>query len=229
MEEAESRVHYSIKENTPVNEVQTAGSLSEEIEIVIHRSRFIGSARRVMSKEEASLFLKNRINRHPQADHHVWAYRIDPQSGLEHYSDAGEPGGTAGAPVFGVLVRQKLENAMVVVTRYFGGTKLGISGLIEAYRSCTEETLLFFGITLYRPYRKYALDIDYRGWSSLRYFLTSTGIDDKKITLKYGEKISVSFFSLTDNDEKLKRELERFRVLKMIEGYDEGKPEFLAD
>lgn len=71
----------------------------------------------------------------PQARHHCWAYRLNPEDLVERYNDDGEPSNTAGAPIFRALLQADLVNVGCVVVRYFGGTKLGVSGLIEAYHA----------------------------------------------------------------------------------------------
>lgn len=77
----------------------------------------------------------------PKANHHCWAYRIDPDNLLERSSDDGEPSNTAGAPILRALVSADLYNVAVVVVRYFGGTKLGVSGLISAYGDATRAVI----------------------------------------------------------------------------------------
>src|SRR5690606_8036384 len=102
-------------------------------EIVIKRSRFMGWGSPVET-EEAALELLDRIrSEHPQATHHCYAYRVGLGTETIRFSDDGEPGGTAGRPILEVLQREDLRNALIVVTRYFGGTLLGAAGLVRAY------------------------------------------------------------------------------------------------
>ena len=94
----------------------------------IKKSRFIANATPVQTTEEAFHFLKSV--QELQASHNCWAYRI----GLQYrFSDDGEPGGTAGKPILNAIERKDFDQVMIVVTRYFGGTKLGAGGLIRAY------------------------------------------------------------------------------------------------
>lgn len=111
-----------------------APSKEIDVELTIKRSRFIGSVRCTLNAEEAQEQLKAITEKYPKATHYCWAYRLGAGSSLlEHCSDAGEPAGTAGRPILGSLKRAGLENTLLVVTRYFGGVKLGVRGLIDAY------------------------------------------------------------------------------------------------
>ena len=111
-----------------------AGPCRHEQEV--KRSRFIARAAPVASPEEALAFLGQV--REPQATHNCWAYKL----GAEYrFSDDGEPGGTAGRPILGAIERVELENVMVVVTRYFGGIKLGAGGLARAYGGVASSCL----------------------------------------------------------------------------------------
>ncbi|MBN2355652.1 YigZ family protein [candidate division KSB1 bacterium] len=105
-------------------------------------SRFIGHAAPIPSREEAEMEIERIQKKYHNATHHCFAYRIG--SGAEEYfrySDAGEPSGTAGKPIYHAILGRNLTNLVVVVTRYFGGIKLGTGGLARAY-SETVVTLL---------------------------------------------------------------------------------------
>jgi uncharacterized YigZ family protein len=96
-------------------------------------SKFEGYLHPVSSKQEFESVLEQVRRDHPSASHHCYAYRIDPSDLLEFDQDDGEPGGTAGKPILNRLRSAELVNCSGLVVRYFGGTKLGTSGLIEAY------------------------------------------------------------------------------------------------
>ncbi|MGE5598867.1 MAG: IMPACT family protein, partial [Bacteroidota bacterium] len=102
---------------------------------VVRHSVFIARVREVADEAAVRRFLAEVKAAEPAADHHCYAYRLGDQGQFAHSSDGGEPAGTAGRPILGALVAAGVTNAMVVVTRYFGGRKLGIPGLAEAYRS----------------------------------------------------------------------------------------------
>ncbi len=111
-------------------------------EITVANSRFITSIARVESVEEAKGFLSAVRAEMPDASHHVYAYRIGyGNSVIEGMSDDGEPSGTAGPPALAVLRGTSIGDIIVVVTRYFGGTKLGTGGLVRAYSEATRVGL----------------------------------------------------------------------------------------
>lgn len=102
-------------------------------EIIINKSRFIGYAKPVSSEDEAIDFIQEIKSKHKDATHNVYAYVIGENNNIQRYSDDGEPSGTAGVPVLEVIKKEDLRNVAVVVTRYFGGIKLGAGGLVRAY------------------------------------------------------------------------------------------------
>ncbi len=111
-------------------------------EIIVVNSRFIGSIAPVFSVEEARQFIAKVRAEHPAASHHVPAFIIGHGSSIiEHSSDDGEPAGTAGRPALAVLKGSGLGDVVVVVTRYFGGTKLGTGGLVRAYTEAVKAVL----------------------------------------------------------------------------------------
>ena len=102
-------------------------------EIVINKSRFIGYAMPINTEEEALDFIEEIKSKHRDATHNVYAYVVGPNSNVQRFNDDGEPSGTAGIPALEVIKKEDLRNVVVVVTRYFGGIKLGGGGLIRAY------------------------------------------------------------------------------------------------
>ena len=105
------------------------GTVQEEIK----KSKFICHVKRVSSEEEARDFINAIKKEHYKATHNCSAFIIGEQSDIKRTSDDGEPSGTAGVPMLGVLENHRITNSCVVVTRYFGGIKLGAGGLIRAY------------------------------------------------------------------------------------------------
>jgi uncharacterized YigZ family protein len=111
------------------------------LETKVQGSRFIGIALPVRTKDEAAAALKTIKNKYFDATHHCYAYRLGPGGEQFRSSDDREPGGTAGRPILAALERKGMSDAMVVVVRYFGGTKLGIPGLGRAYGQAADAAL----------------------------------------------------------------------------------------
>jgi uncharacterized YigZ family protein len=110
-------------------------------EVKIKRSLFIGRLFPCGSVEETRTFLTRTETEHKNATHHCWAYLLGSRGEAEYSSDGGEPAGTAGKPILSAVKRSGMVNLLVVVTRYFGGIKLGVRGLIEAYGQVASEVL----------------------------------------------------------------------------------------
>lgn len=115
-------------------------------EIVIEKSRFICSVKRVNGEEDAKAFVSSIKEKYPDATHNCYAYVADENGFYIKFSDDGEPQGTAGMPMLEVLKNKKLFCTAVVVTRYFGGVKLGAGGLVRAYSDCTAKCVEKCGI-----------------------------------------------------------------------------------
>ena len=104
-------------------------------------SKFLAYAYPVESEEEIKELLDALRKEYYDATHHCYAYRLGPQGEVFRANDDGEPSGTAGKPILGQLLSADLTNCLVVVVRYFGGTKLGVSGLIQAYKESTADVI----------------------------------------------------------------------------------------
>ena len=124
-------------------------------------SKFIGLAAPVDSIEAFKLFLAEVKKEHPKASHHCFAYRIGGDGMIFRASDAGEPSGTAGRPILGQIDSKGLTNVVVVVVRYFGGTLLGVPGLINAYKSAAGLALQLTPVVRKQVELKYELQFDY--------------------------------------------------------------------
>ncbi|QQE78741.1 YigZ family protein [Alicyclobacillus sp. SO9] len=112
-----------------------------ETEVIIKKSRFIGGSYPVTTVDEADSILNEVRTTHKTANHNCFAYSIGLNVPIEKSSDDGEPSGTAGRPILEVLRQKKLNNVLVIVTRYFGGTLLGASGLVRAYTDTTAKAI----------------------------------------------------------------------------------------
>ncbi len=110
---------------------------------MIHRSRFIATAGRASTVAEAQAFIEEARSEFADATHNCWAYLVGPPGSSAHigFSDDGEPSGTAGRPLLAVVQGSGLGDLVVVVTRYFGGIKLGAGGLVRAYAGSAKSVL----------------------------------------------------------------------------------------
>jgi uncharacterized YigZ family protein len=115
-------------------------------QITIQKSRFIAHIKRAESESEAQQFIQALKKKYWNASHNCSAYLIGEHDQIQKANDDGEPGGTAGVPILEVLKKRKLKDTVVVITRYFGGIKLGAGGLIRAYGKATSEGLDKVGV-----------------------------------------------------------------------------------
>ncbi|QZY56503.1 YigZ family protein [Crassaminicella profunda] len=112
-----------------------------EVEHIIEKSRFIGYAKPVETEDEAAAFVEEIKLIHKNATHNVPAYIVGKKSEIQRYSDDKEPAGTAGVPILDMLKKEEIKNIAIVVTRYFGGIKLGTGGLVRAYTTAAKLAL----------------------------------------------------------------------------------------
>ena len=125
-------------------------------------SKFMAFAFPILNEVEVQKALDEVKSLHPKARHFCYAYRLGPDGSAFRQNDDGEPSGTAGKPIHGQLMSFKLTNTLIVVIRYFGGTKLGASGLITAYRSAAEDALNQAKIISRSIQQLYSLEMDYK-------------------------------------------------------------------
>ncbi len=124
-------------------------------------SKFISLLEHVESEQECMDFLHRVKKEYHDARHHCYAYRIDPENEMYRSQDDGEPSGSAGKPILNQVLSYELYNVMIIVVRYFGGTKLGVSGLINAYKTSTREAIDSARIVVRHLTRLYELRFDY--------------------------------------------------------------------
>ncbi|MCL1807311.1 MAG: YigZ family protein [Oscillospiraceae bacterium] len=158
-----------------------------ETEFTERGSRFIGNCAPVSGEQEAKFFVSSVREKYPGASHTVFAYRL--QNGASRLSDDGEPSGTAGSPVFEVLTRRDVVNAVITVTRYFGGTLLGAGGLIRAYAKAAAAALDAAGTAEMRPWRKGEVTVPYPLYEKAARLLDETGGRDVEVLFKADVKI----------------------------------------
>ncbi|MFC3959640.1 IMPACT family protein [Halovivax cerinus] len=147
----------------------------------IQGSEFLGHVRPVESVEAADTFVDEVRETYADATHNVPAYRVrtDPDGEFlrEYSSDDGEPSGSAGKPALSVLQGQALENVAVVVTRYYGGTNLGVGGLVRAYSRAVKDAVDAAGVVERRPHERVAIGVDYDDSGTVRGIIESEGYD----------------------------------------------------
>ena len=138
-------------------------------EIVEKKSRFIAHVQPVGSEEEALEFIGKIKKKYWDARHNCYAYTAGPHREVTRCSDDGEPSGTAGRPILDVLVGSGLYDAVIVVTRYFGGVLLGTGGLVRAYSSAAREGLAQSVIIEKQEGAIYQIGTDYQGLGKIQY------------------------------------------------------------
>lgn len=131
-------------------------------ETEVNRSRFLCSLAPVGSEPEARAFVERVRSAHPSASHNCYAYVVGADARVQKSSDDGEPGGTAGVPMLQMLLRREVRYTAAVVTRYFGGTKLGAGGLIRAYGGAVGEALDAVGTVTRQRYRLLTVTADHQ-------------------------------------------------------------------
>lgn len=154
-------------------EYTTVGQ-SAKAEFVEKRSRFIGYAMPVDTEEQAAEFIASKRSEHWDATHNVYAYSIR-EGMLCRYSDDGEPSGTAGMPVLSVLTKGNITDAVIVVTRYFGGVLLGTGGLVRAYSHAAQIAVEAAGIVMMKSFDVMRLECGYTDYGRVSAVIPENG------------------------------------------------------
>lgn len=178
-------------------------------EITIKKSRFICSLFRVESEEQAQQAITQINKLHRKATHNCFAYLIGEHDQIQRESDNGEPSGTAGVPMLEALKANQLHNVLAVVTRYFGGIKLGAGGLIRAYSNSVSQAIEQAGLVERVEQAVLKVDVSYSLHDSLLYFLKQNNLEiaDEE----YGASVIVSIYVDEDQlSERLKQLTDRF-------------------
>ena len=146
-------------------------------EIEIKHSRFLAETFVVSSQEEARALLKAQKTRHADSTHVVHAFVIGPTGGILGCSDDGEPSGTAGRPVLDVLKGSGLTDALLTVTRWFGGTELGTGGLVKAYGDAAKAALAVTPMSEIISVREFELSVSYELYERVKREMVSRSVD----------------------------------------------------
>lgn len=171
-------------------------------EQVIEKSRFIAYVKPVETREEAEAFIASVRELHKGATHNVPAMVLGDQFQIQWGSDDGEPQGTSGAPIVQMMVKEGITNTAVVVTRYFGGIKLGTGGLVRAYTSSARLGLEAAGICTMREMAVLGFKIDYSFLSKVQN-LSREGLFSIEDII-YEEAVTVKTAAELENAEKVK-------------------------
>jgi uncharacterized YigZ family protein len=173
-----------------------AGGVSERYRTVdgrgqarfeISGSEFIGHVAPAESVDAAESFCEGIAAEYDDATHNVPAYRVRADPLREYASDDGEPSGSAGKPALNVLTQEDLKNVAAVVTRYYGGTNLGVGGLARAYSRGVKEAVDAAGIVEERPHERFTITVEYDDSGTVRGLLESEGVE---FDADYDEQVS---------------------------------------
>ena len=169
-------------------------------EISLLRSRFIGLVFRIQNEDEVTSLLEKSKEEYPNATHYCYAYRV---KGKEGMSDDGEPSHTAGLPLLGLLRKQDMDETLLIVVRYFGGTKLGAARLMRTYLASGKRTLENAEKGEITIGQRIEVETDYSSFEKLKKRAQKEGIELSDVTFK--EK--VRFF--LEGDDKILSALEK--------------------
>jgi len=189
-----------------------------EKELKIKRSIFIAHLHYAKTMQEAKAYISEVADKHKTANHNCWAYIVGDTGQTFHSSDAGEPSGTAGQPMLNILKKYSMTNIVVVVTRYFGGVKLGIRGLIEAYGTAVEGAIELTQLNKLIKLSSFTTTCGYNFAEQLKSKIEQFNAEISKVV--YAAEVTISFNiedHLKDKLEKYVLELERSGRLKIIE------------
>jgi len=176
-------------------------------EIKVKGSRFIASVAPVGSEEKARAVLAQISQRHFDATHNCYAYRLGHGDGaVFRFSDAGEPSGTAGRPILKAIEGRQLTNTIVVVSRYFGGTKLGTGGLALAYKESALAVLEEVGSKRTFRTAELTMSFPYHLTKEVQHLLKKH--DARIVQEKYGQKTSLTISVRKSRSERFREELD---------------------
>ncbi|MDN3253304.1 YigZ family protein [Streptomyces mutabilis] len=158
-------------------------------ETEINRSRFLCALAPAATEQEAQEFIAGVRKEHADATHNCWAYVIGADAAVQKASDDGEPGGTAGVPMLQMLLRRDMRYVVAVVTRYYGGVKLGAGGLIRAYGGAVGEALDDLGTLTRRRFRLATVTVDHQRAGKLQNDLRTAGRAVRDV--RYAESVTI--------------------------------------
>lgn len=169
-------------------------------EDLINKSKFIANTKHVLSEEEAIAFINEMKDKYKDATHNVSAYIINSNIPTKRYDEDGEPQGSSARPILSVMEMEGLSNIVCVVTRYFGGIKLGVGGLVRAYSGAFKKSIEG-QIYDYGSFLKYKLTFPYAEFDKIKNYLSHTVYDLDN--LEYMENISADIYIKGEDSEEL--------------------------
>ena len=184
--------------------IKEDGQVQEEIK----KSRFICHAKRVYSEEEARDFITAIKKEHYKATHNCSAFIVGERSEIKRTSDDGEPSGTAGVPMLGVLENHNLTNVCVVVTRYFGGIKLGAGGLIRAYAGSVALAVKEIGIIEIKEQAGIFIQMSYAQYQEYGNFLKENNLIE--LETNFTDQVDTMIFVDKERKDDIKADLIEF-------------------
>jgi len=170
-------------------------------ETVINKSRFIAYSKPVQDEDDAIQFIEQIKKKNWDATHNVPVYVLGDNYSTQRYSDDGEPSGTAGVPILEMLKKEGLTNLCIVVTRYFGGVKLGTGGLVRAYTESAKEVLLASKIVDKKVKQLIKCNVDYQMHGKIQNFI----LNQEDIILKdtiFTDEVTILFYVDALNEER---------------------------
>lgn len=156
----------------------------------IKKSRFILNIAQIENEDDAQAFLEKIRKQERKATHNVWAYVLGENDSVQRYSDDGEPAGTAGVPMLEVIKNNQLHNVAAVVTRYFGGIKLGAGGLIRAYAGTVADGVADIGRVELVVQHEVLIEVAYSQFESLKYWLEQNNY--QILDTEYGSTVTLT-------------------------------------
>lgn len=170
-----------------------------EAKIEIKRSIFIATVKGELNADEAEEFVKSVRKKYPDATHNCYGYVGDELGNVTRFSDDGEPSGTAGQPILDVLRKQNLVKSAIVVTRYFGGIKLGAGGLVGAYSDTASKGVKAGKISQKVLCKQIAVTADYPSFAVIDKFIRKSGVVVDCV--EYGQDVACRVFVPEDDAE----------------------------
>ncbi len=175
---------------------------SSHDEVSINKSRFIGYATPIKTEEEAQLFIESVRKKHWDATHNVPVYVLGKNYQVQRYSDDGEPSGTAGVPILEMLKKEGITDLCVVITRYFGGIKLGTGGLVRAYTETAKMAIEACNVVKRQLMHLLSVTYDYTSHGKIQNLLIGLEHVIVKETL-FTDRVNIKLYCLPSEKDNL--------------------------